>query len=201
VYENTGIYIIRNLVNNSIYIGSAVSFNKRKNTHLCLLRKGTHHSALLQRSFNKHGENTFVFSMLEECKVNILTNREQHYIDTLNPRYNICRIAGNTFGTKRSEETRELLSSQRRGKPSWNKGIPCTEERKKYQSEILSGRPSKRRLAIVQLGLDGEFIAEYASITEARTVTGAKSISSVLAGKRKTSGKSIWKYKAEYLQQ
>jgi group I intron endonuclease len=44
-----------------------------------------------------------------------LIQREQYYIDLLNPEYNICKIAGSNLGFKHSEITKEKLSISKKG--------------------------------------------------------------------------------------
>ena len=51
----SGVYKITIIVNNKIYIGSAVSIYERYYTHIGHLRKGKHRSKHLQSSFNKYG--------------------------------------------------------------------------------------------------------------------------------------------------
>lgn len=106
-----GIYRI--IINEKIYIGSAVDLNRRKMAHLYSLRRGTHKNIKLQRSYNKHLE--FVFEVIEYCLPENLLQREQLHIDSINPYFNICRIAGRTFGVKHSESTKRHLSSIRKG--------------------------------------------------------------------------------------
>jgi hypothetical protein len=47
-----------------------------------------HTGPRLQRAWNKHGENNFVFSVLEECSVEMLFQREQYWIDLKKRDYN-----------------------------------------------------------------------------------------------------------------
>ncbi len=63
--NRSGIYAIVNLKTEKFYIGSAVKLNSRKSLHLNQLRKGKHHSKYLQNSYNKHGEECFIFKVLE----------------------------------------------------------------------------------------------------------------------------------------
>lgn len=136
------IYLILNKINLHIYIGSAVKFRKRKAIHLHALRKGTHHSYYLQRSWNNYGESNFEFIILEPCNPENILSREQHYIDALNPEYNICRVAGNSLGLKRTDEQRRNISLAHIGQIAWNKGIPRTKEQNEYHSKIMKGRVS-----------------------------------------------------------
>lgn len=88
------IYQIRNLENNKIYIGSTKNFNKRKLRHIRDLKKGSHHCIYLQRAYNKSFLENFIFEILEECLETELFNKEQFWIDKLNPEYNIGGVGG-----------------------------------------------------------------------------------------------------------
>lgn len=107
------IYAITNKIDGHQYIGSETIPGSRKKTHLWRLRRGTHHSKYLQRAFDKHGEAAFVFSTLEDglADNSELLRREQHYIDTLKPVYNMCCIAGNTSGIKHTEAQKQKISA------------------------------------------------------------------------------------------
>lgn len=117
------IYQILNKNTKDIYIGSAVSFDDRRWVHLCDLRKGKHHSHILQNSFNKHGEEAFEFSVIEEVEdKQMLIQREQHYMDTLKPRYNISKTAGSPLGTIHTAQSRLNMSLAQKGRSLVDKG-------------------------------------------------------------------------------
>lgn len=65
----SGIYQIRNINNNKLYIGSAVNLIKRKNGHFSALFKNKHENNKLQNAYNKYGKETFIFEILEYCEV------------------------------------------------------------------------------------------------------------------------------------
>jgi len=111
--NNTGIYEIRNITNGRIYIGSAVNISKRWRDHLRQLESNNHHSKFMNRCWNKHGKESFVFRVLENCCKEHLINREQHYIDILKPEYNTAQKAGSQLGYKHSKETRKKMSESR----------------------------------------------------------------------------------------
>lgn len=79
--NSSGIYEIRNLVNNKVYIGSAYNFKKRWATHISTLKSGTHDNQHLQLSVQKYGLDNFQFSIIELCNKEELEVREQHHID------------------------------------------------------------------------------------------------------------------------
>lgn len=60
------IYKIINVKNNKFYVGSAVNFERRKAKHLWRLRRGDHSNRYLQASWDKYGENAFVFAVVQE---------------------------------------------------------------------------------------------------------------------------------------
>jgi len=105
----SGIYKITCLANNKIYIGSAVSLGSRKANHFKTLRDNCHRNVLLQRAYNKYGRNEFLFEVLEICDKNILILREQFYMDSLRPQFNIVKIAGSSAGRKVKKGTIDKL--------------------------------------------------------------------------------------------
>jgi len=108
--ESSGIYQIRNLVSGKRYIGSAKSFRKRFYLHKWHLRKGIHKNARLQNAWDKFGAESFSFEIVEMCCCADLIAREQHFIDTVNPEYNLAPRAGNTAGVVMSDSAKKLIS-------------------------------------------------------------------------------------------
>lgn len=109
----TGIYSITNKINNLIYVGSSISdIHSRWRYHIRDLRANKHHSAKLQNAYNKYGEESFAFSVVEEVEnLDLVIKKEQFYLDALNPFYNICQIAGNCKGRKFSIESKLKMSN------------------------------------------------------------------------------------------
>lgn len=79
----SGIYQIRNTVNNKIYVGSTVDFEFRKREHFYRLNKGIHYNKHLQKAWNKYGSECFEFEVLEVCQITFLQEKEQTWIDKL----------------------------------------------------------------------------------------------------------------------
>jgi group I intron endonuclease len=105
-----GIYQILNLKTNKIYLGSAQSFRRRWKDHINYLMLKKHSSPLLQKSFDKHGKDNFIFQIIEIIKFPTrknLLSREQYFLDKIQPfeenGYNICKIAGSTLGIKKPQ--------------------------------------------------------------------------------------------------
>lgn len=86
------IYRILNIFTGDFYIGSTRNFSRRKSDHLHRLRRGKSTNSILQKAWNKYGKEAFIFETIEEFEIGDLIEREQYYIDNLNPKYNV-RIA------------------------------------------------------------------------------------------------------------
>lgn len=115
--KKIGIYQLRNIVTQDIYIGGSIDVGGRKRQHFSYLNLAMHPNKRLQDSFNKYGKHNFVFEILELIvyKRNVI-KREQFYLDTLKPYFNIAKIAGTTLGITLSEETRKKISIANIGK-------------------------------------------------------------------------------------
>lgn len=104
-----GIYQIKSNINGKTYVGSSISLNSRKRSHFIPLKNGNHSNQHLQRHYNKYGEDSLSFSVICICNKERLLIMEQYYIDIFNPKFNICKTAGNHLGFKHSEETKEKM--------------------------------------------------------------------------------------------
>lgn len=128
-----GIYQILNTKNGKFYIGSSKNLRKRCKTHFSNLRKNKHKNIILQQAFNKYGIEAFNFNIIEKVEdFNNLIIREQYYIDTLNPKYNINKIANSSLGVKRRFETIEKIRNA-------NLGLKHSEERNRIKSIAQGG--------------------------------------------------------------
>lgn len=115
--EFCGIYMLLNTKNGKRYVGSSINIRKRLWEHRALLRHNKHGNPHLQNAWNKYGENFFEYSVLEKCDEDIRFIREQFYVDTLHPEYNICvDIVSNppcSIQTrKKHSETRKRLMAE-----------------------------------------------------------------------------------------
>lgn len=122
----SGIYRIRNRTTGKCYVGSAVNIERRWGEHRAYLRGGYHHSQHMQRAWLLHGEEEFLFEVIEEVCPERLIEREQHWIDALaaygRSGYNVSPTAGSSLGLTRSAETRKRVSEAKMGSTPWNKG-------------------------------------------------------------------------------
>lgn len=116
----TGIYRIRNIVNNKVYIGSAVDIKKRWRDHKWYLKENKHHNSHLQSSYNKYGLENFEFTIELECGLNDLLIEERGIIRKYNADdnqfgYNVNDPEHIFLGRNHSEKTKKKLSLQKIG--------------------------------------------------------------------------------------
>ena len=137
----SGVYKITLEQDGRIYIGSAADIHKRWQWH-----RGSQ-KQLIGKMIKKYGKESFIFEVMEEVESikEKLEEREQYYLDTLQPfpwnnnrGFNLCPTAYTPLGIKRSEETKQKM------KDSWHKNRG--EEYYKMLSENIKGErnPAKR---------------------------------------------------------
>lgn len=150
----SGIYCIKNTINDKIYVGSAKKLNYRLWNHKHNLIKNKHANNILQNFVNKYGIDILYCEILEKVDELYLLEREQYYLDTLKPEFNILKIAGSNAGTVMSEEQKIKISKNR-------KGIFHSEDTKRKISESLKGIPkTKEHSAKVGLKHKGKIISQ-----------------------------------------
>lgn len=141
-FNYSGIYCLKNIINNKCYIGSAKKLNYRLWNHKHRLTKGNHANNILQNFVNKYGIDKIYFEILEKVEnIDNLLEREQYYLDKLTPEFNILKIAGSNIGTTMSEEQKLKISKSK-------KGILHTEETKKRISKAMKGKKKTKEHAI-----------------------------------------------------
>lgn len=135
--EISGIYIIRNIVNNKFYIGSTKNYMKRITEHLRLLIDNEHHSKKLQNSINKHGFENFELRIYPINKNReFLFDIEEYLIqfyDTFVNGYNMS--PDSRIKTSYTDEEKRLIGERLRAA---NLGKKCTEEHKKKVGKAKS---------------------------------------------------------------
>lgn len=107
----SGVYVIINKTNNHRYIGSSKNIYGRLLKHRALLRANRHENQHLQNAWNKYNESNFEYYVLEYCGIDKLFEREQFFIDTLYPEYNIAPKADSAGFI--SEEMKKNMSKAR----------------------------------------------------------------------------------------
>lgn len=149
-----GVYAITCLANGKKYVGSAKDIKRRHYLHLWRLQNGKHENSKLQRAWEKYGESSFTFEILELVKdLESLLDVEQHWInflDACNKGFNICPIAGNSLGRKLNVEAKQKISQANKGR------IPSVETRKKLSLANKGKTLTPDQRAKVALSMKGK---------------------------------------------
>ena len=141
--KKSGVYCIVNKKNNKKYIGSSKNIWQRLQCHRSYLRNNSHTNKHLQSSYNKHGESQFDVYVIEYCD-NYL-EREQFYLDSVNPEYNQMKTAVGSSWT----DSMRLNASISRLNGFKNGTITTYQDKKVYRYD-----------------LNGNFIDEFPTIKE-----------------------------------
>jgi hypothetical protein len=116
------IYMIKNTINNKIYIGSAIGHYRRKGQHYWMLRRNKHFNLHLQSSWNKYSENSFIFQVIEFIdNLNNIEEKEEYWINYYNTLdnnygYNARVNCKTNLGLKWPLESRRKFSDSKKGK-------------------------------------------------------------------------------------
>ena len=147
VSDQPAIYTISNKLNGKVYVGSAVRPNNRRMWHLRYLRRGCHPNPHLQRAWNRYGEASFVFEVVESVQDTFwLRAREQSWIGRLNtgdPALGYNRVV-DAFGGLMSEASKVFHRSQVRAAM----GDPGLRRRLSEAQKTRWTTPSSRKIAM-----------------------------------------------------
>ena len=110
--KGPGVYSIKCLATGEVYIGSAVNMLRRVKEHIRDLNHGHHANGSLQAEWERYTQDGFDFTVIEALDdTSQVRIREQYWIDTLNPTFNISRIVEQPgLGLVKSPATLEKLS-------------------------------------------------------------------------------------------
>lgn len=127
---NGFIYIIRNTVNNKVYIGQTkVSVNVRWQEHL---RHAKYGDQVINRAMRKYGVDKFYIETLEICSIDVIDYREIYYID-LYDSTNKSKGYNVSIGGKTPKFRRKALSISTLVDLYKNQGFTLDEIAKKFE--------------------------------------------------------------------
>ncbi|HEL2592474.1 TPA: GIY-YIG nuclease family protein [Streptococcus suis] len=103
------IYRIECRATNRRYYGQSMSINRRFDDHKYKLRHNQHYSEEMQSDFNKYGECSFSFVVIEEVQDDVLDERERFWITNDRHVYNIEN--GGRWTKELAESTKQKIGA------------------------------------------------------------------------------------------
>lgn len=174
--KRIGIYTITNIINNKIYVGYSIDLVGRLCDHRTELRKNRHRNDYLQKSWNLHGEENFLFEILEECEEQFLCSQEHYWCMMLNTHnekygYNLRPTHPHEKNKLCSPESIEKGASKMRGIPATEKQLECLKkgwDAQKQKSKLgeLKMHPNRLLMNYKKI-INNDTGQIYNSITEA----------------------------------
>lgn len=109
--DKSGVYRWRHLLTGKSYIGSSINLGRRFRDYYnySFITHENNKSMVIYKALLKHGYSGFKLEILVYCTVEDTRVREQYYLDTLKPEYNILTTAGSSLGFKHSKESLEKV--------------------------------------------------------------------------------------------
>ena len=126
----SGIYRITNTVTGDFYIGSSKDINRRWASHKWPSVWKQRKNNPMYLDMKKYGIDKFEFEILAEVEPEHLKEKEQQFIETLNPTYNSCNAKGLNI-ERRKKYKKEYEKSDKR-KESHKKA------QNKYHNQLCS---------------------------------------------------------------
>lgn len=134
-----GVYRITCTATGKVYIGSSNHIKRRWHGHRSQLRRNVHSIPALQAEWNRHGEEAFIFEVIEMCLDALRTDREDYWIRHYHAAdsaygYNIAPSAVDL--SIKSDETRAKLAAASRNKsPEHRAKISAANSRRQWSDE------------------------------------------------------------------
>jgi group I intron endonuclease len=111
----SGIYMWTNKITGDIYIGQSVDLANRLKRYYNENYLEKNKSFLISRALIKYSHSCFSLTILEYCDKSELNEREQYYLDSLEPDYNILKVAGSLLGYTFTEDAKAKISKALKG--------------------------------------------------------------------------------------
>lgn len=161
----SGVYLWLHKTNGKYYVGSSVNLRNRFYDYFSKSYFDKSGNTIIANAISKYGLGAFEFIILEFTEKDETLSREQFFIDTLRPEYNILVIAGCTLGFKPTAETRTKMSEAALGRKH------SLETRAKI-SESQKNNKNSPGFPLLVKDLETNITTEYTSIAEAAKILG-----------------------------
>ena len=129
----SAVYKITNTITGDFYIGSSKNIKQRWAQHKCKSRWNDNPNSPLYKDMQKYGIDKFEFQVIEEVEEGSLKEKEQQFIETLNPIYNNRNASGFDFERcKKYQKEYEKTEKRKKYKKEYKNQLCC------YNGEVLT---------------------------------------------------------------
>lgn len=132
--KSSGVYALKSIFDDRVYIGSTKHLEKRKTQHFARLKNKVHKNRYLINFYSKYGEGSLKFEILEYCDVGKLLEREQYYLDQIPKkfRFNIVEEVSKPPSTKGMIYTEEWRNNISKALKGYKHGKQHRQKRREY---------------------------------------------------------------------
>lgn len=115
--DKCGVYLLTNRLTGKIYVGSSKNLAKRFKNYFSTgyLKHISRNMMIINKALLKYGYSKFKLEILEYTTPDKVFEIEQHFLDLLEPKYNMLKYAGTWLGYKHSEASKLAMSVDRKG--------------------------------------------------------------------------------------
>jgi group I intron endonuclease len=223
MYMKSGIYKIYCINNGCYYYGSSINLKERWIHHRKRLRNKTHGNIRLQRVWNKYGEKSIVFEIVNIVPEKEIRTEEQKYLDAhygkkkclnMNPHSSggivfTCKVKQIYNGNVIAEFNSIKEASKKTGTNQVGISYACNGKQAsaggfewEYSSRKTAIKKQKRITGswsckpIIQFDIENNQLKIWDSCSQAGKTLGIaiSNLVACLKGRQKTAGNFIWKY-------
>lgn len=190
------IYKIINNKTNKIYVGQTKrSLRERKNQHFSELRNQNHYNTQLQEDYNKYGESSFSFEILENnIDEEYLIEKETYWIQSLGGMYS-DRLYNQTDNTTISDYNRSQLIKYNKERVLGQDTLQKFSDNNKGSKNPYFNKMKYTQDFINQLRIEHEEGATYVDLEKKYNINARLLRRLILFGK--TTNKKAAEYKKE----
>lgn len=152
----------------------------------------------------KYGHSGFSLDILEYCGEGVVIEKEQYYMDLLNPEYNILKTAGSTKDYKHTEETlakfrARLYSAEHMAMLKENQSKFNSEEQRAESRERMLEINKRKGIRVEVIDLDTNITTTYDSIRKAAESIGCAKNAIICYEKQQQKTGVVNKLKGRYV--